>query len=66
MNKIVNLNEHRRHAVIDDINGNTHTIPLSTLKKIASGKIPVSDLEEHEKIIPTIVKEWLVIIGEDK
>lgn len=64
-NNIIEIDSMRPHIVVDSLGGNKHVIPLQFLKNVAAGSAPITDLEEYEKIIPTIIYEWLRFYDDD-
>ncbi len=55
MTNIKNIDEYRDHYHITGLSGNCHVIPVSVINKIADGDMKITDLEEYDDIIPTIV-----------
>jgi len=65
MGEVTHIDDYRAHLSIIDIDKNAHIIPLSFFISVASGKAKITDLEDYEKIVPTIVYEWLWNLGID-
>ena len=59
MNNITNISDQKPHLMIPDIKGNAHVIPISLIEDVISGNICITELEDYQIIIPTILKEWL-------
>jgi hypothetical protein len=58
MGNVTNLSDHKPHIMIMDIKGNSHVMPISLIEDIISGKRCITDLEDYQYIIPTVLKEW--------
>jgi hypothetical protein len=65
MTNVVNLDDQRAHLTVFDIEKNAHIIPLSLFIAIAKGTRKIEELEDYDKILPTIIVEWLYNIGVD-
>jgi len=59
MNNITNISDHKPHLMIPDISGDAHIIPVSLIEDVISGKKCITQIEEWQYILPTILKEWL-------
>ena len=64
-NNIVDLDERRPHVMIplpkrtkDEVK-TFHVVPVFTFKQIIKEEIPITDLEDWERIIPVIISDWL-------
>lgn len=53
-----NIEDQKSHFTIPGLK-NVHVVPLVLLEDIASGKIKISDVEQGNDFIPTLIKEWL-------
>ena len=58
--KVVDLDSKKPHFVIDGLGGNQHVVPLQFFKDVSLGKISITELEEYELLMPTIINEWLL------
>lgn len=47
------------HVVINTNNNRVHVVPRSVFQDIADGKIPITQLDDWEEIVPVIVNDWL-------
>lgn len=56
---VVDIDDYKPHVMIVDVDGDAHIIPKQFFLDVVSGKRQLVDLEEHEKIIPQIIEEWL-------
>ena len=45
--------------IFKDFDGKVHIIPTAFFIEVVEGKKSLMELEDHEKIIPVIVSEWL-------
>lgn len=59
MAEIIHIDDHRTHLSVPDVNGDEHVIPVMFFENVARGKVPLSQLEEYELLLPTIIGEWL-------
>lgn len=41
----------------------THAISLVDLRKISNGVIRIEELENHEDLVRSIIKDWLILMG---
>lgn len=55
---IHNIEDQKPHVTITGLK-NAHVVPLVLIENIASGKIKVSEVEQGDDFIPTLIKEWL-------
>ena len=58
--KVVDLDSRKPHLVIDGLGGNQHVVPLQFFKDVTTGNASITDLEEFELLMPTIINEWLI------
>jgi hypothetical protein len=65
MGKVIDIEKNQPHVVIKDSTGNAHVVPVSVLIRVATGTMPITDLEEYKLIVPVIIKEWLLMVAED-
>jgi len=61
--KVVDLDSRKPHLVIDGLGGNQHVILVVFFRNVTLGIIPITDLEEWELLMPTIINEWLLFKG---
>lgn len=59
MGKLVEAANYRPHVMIEIETGDCHVLPVSVLEKFASGEMPLSEIDDGEKIIRAIIKDWL-------
>lgn len=52
------------HVLMHLDSEDVHCTPRVVFERIASKEMPITDLEGWEDIIPRIVEEWLVGLGE--
>ena len=55
---VYNIEDHKPHITIQGLKG-THVMPVSLIEDIASGKIKISDVDDYDDFMPTLIKEWL-------
>jgi hypothetical protein len=60
---VVDMADHRAHLSVFDADNNAHIIPVQFFINVATGKSSIIELQEYEKIIPTIISEWLYSVG---
>lgn len=60
---VINLDDQRPHTIIQGIKA-THVIPTSALEEMASGELKVSDTEQFDDFLPTIIQEWLELTND--
>lgn len=58
MGEVVDIEDQKPHVVIEGLN-KVHCMPLSGLEKMASGELKISDTDEFDDYLPTIIQEWL-------
>lgn len=39
--------------------GTVHIVPFSVFARIAYGEMPIAQLESHEEIVRSILKDWM-------
>jgi len=54
---ITNIEDGRPHITIQGIKS-VHVMPVLLIEDIISGKIKISDVEDANDFIPTLIKEW--------
>ena len=63
MGEIIDLakwrEENQTHFVIETRDGDAHVVPWQTLADIVNGKLPLTELEDYEKIMAVIIYDWL-------
>lgn len=65
MAKVINLDDHRDHLTIVDIEGKAHTIPVSFFDDVAAGRVSIENLvKKKEKLLPVIIGEWVKLLRE--
>jgi hypothetical protein len=52
------------HFVITDTNCNAHVIPESAIIAISKGEKDITELEQYQLILPTIIREWAYLVEE--
>lgn len=56
---VVDIDDYKPHISVVDKDNNVRIIPKQFFLDVIYGKRQLTDLEEHEKIIPQIIEEWL-------
>ncbi len=56
---IYHIEDHKPHMTIQGLNA-VHVVPVSLIEDIASGKIKISDIDEFDDFLPTLIQEWIV------
>ncbi len=59
MGEVVALDSRRPHVNILATDGTIHVIPLVTLEKIAKGEPCVTQLDDWQTLVPSIVEDWI-------
>jgi len=60
--QIVEALKKEPHVSIQDMAGNTHLIPISVFYKIITGEMKIEQLDDWEKLLPRIIKDWLFFL----
>ena len=55
---VIDLDERRPHVVLPGLSA-VHVVPLSLLRRMATGEIKVSEVDDFDDFIPLIIREWL-------
>ena len=55
---VVELDAMRAHITIS-VDGGVLVVPLALMEDLASGKTPIANVDEWERMVRTIIKEWL-------
>lgn len=56
---IYHIDDHKPHMTIKGFKS-VHVVPVSLIEDIASGKIKISDIDEFDDFLPTLIQEWIV------
>ena len=56
---VYHIEDHKPHITIQGFKS-VHVVPVSLIEDIASGKIKISDVEQFDDFIPTLIQEWIV------
>ncbi len=59
MGDVVELDSRRPHVKMLATDGTIHVIPLVTLEKIAKGELCITQLDDWQKLVPSIVEDWI-------
>lgn len=65
MSKVVNINDYRPHLSVWEAAGASnvlHVIPRSFFDDVIAGKREITELEGWEKLMPSILTEWLTYL----
>ena len=65
INNIIDFDSKKPHLLITSVNGDKHVIPVEVFKNIASGKLSITDIDDYNELIPTIINEWLFLAHGD-
>jgi hypothetical protein len=60
---VYSLDHKSDYIEIKVANGDTHVIPISVFRHVASGKLTVNRIEEFIPIYKEITKQWLDLLG---
>jgi hypothetical protein len=60
---IVRIDEHSDYVELTLDNGDTHVIPMSVFRHVASGKLTVNRISEFIPIYREITKQWMELKG---
>jgi len=55
---VYNIEDHKPHITINGLK-RVHVMPLSLIEDIAAGNTPLSDVDDADDFIPTLIKEWI-------
>ena len=55
---VTKLDEYQDHIVIDRIDGVTTYIPVPLIQDVIKGETKITDIDEWEMIMRSIVEEW--------
>ncbi len=62
MGEVIDLQEYRgdnaAYICIHTLDGNAHIFPLTLIQDVIDGKKKITELEDFEIIIRTIISEW--------
>lgn len=61
--EIVSLDNKRDYVEVKTDNGDTHLIPISVFRHIASGKLTVNRVADFIPIYKEITRQWLKLKG---
>jgi len=61
MNNIINIEDYidDRHVTIQTIDNNVHVLPWVLFKRLVAGEIKITDIDDYDKIIISIVDDWM-------
>lgn len=59
--ELINLDDYRDSPTIcfPTIDGNVHTLPVALVEDWISGKLKITDVDDSDILIRSILKEWL-------
>jgi len=60
MSNVTDINDQKPHLMIPG-SVNVHVMPKSLIEDVINGKKDITDIEEYEDFLPTILKEWLTM-----
>ncbi len=52
------------HLVLPTLDGNIHVLPVSVIQDIVSEKMSITDVDDGELIMRSILDEWLNMVKE--
>ena len=59
MGRLLSIQKNLPHLVIKTSDGIAHVVPRSVLERFASGRLPLSEIDDGEEILQAIIADWL-------
>ena len=59
MSNVTDIDDYRSHLIVHLLNGSVDVCPKVMFENIISGDLKLSDTEDGELLIRSIIKEWL-------
>lgn len=53
------LDDYREHLSIPTLDGNAHVVPVEMIQRVISGQLSLSDCDDSDILIRSILSEWL-------
>lgn len=64
MGEVIHIETKSPHMTIPAIDKKVHVIPVLVIKDIIDGRMSITQLEDFEQIVPTIIEEWFQFYNE--
>ncbi len=58
--------DNRPHLVIQTFEGDAHVVPVSLIEDWIEGRRKITDADDWENLIRSILDEWLTVVKEQK
>ena len=57
--KLIDFQEGLPHVIVPTPDGNAHVLPVSVIERLASGELPVQEVDDWELIVRGVLASWL-------